>query len=155
MSVLNSYNYTKPKNFININIGSVGKPGANLPQARTREQEMTDQYLEQKVLSAKPEELTYMLYEGLVKFIKKALIALDSKDYEKVHNNAMRANDIVGELRSTLNMEVGISDNLDRLYEYLEFKLVEANVDKDKELFEDALSIAQEFKETWREAFNL
>lgn len=157
MAVVNSYNYSKPKNYVNVNIGGGNQSQSPMQTAsqRSRESEKTDQYLEQRVMSAKPEELTYMLYEGMVRFLKKAIMALDAKDYEKVHNNAVKTQKIIEELRSTLNMEIPISENLDSLYEYLDFKVFEANVDKSRELFEEALSIAEEFKETWKAAFHL
>lgn len=158
MAVLNSYNYSKPKNYVNVNIvdkNAMPERADAASAAKARETEKTDQYLEQKVLSAKPEELTYMLYEGLVRFIKKALIMLEGKEYEKVHNNTVKALDIVTELRSTLNMEIEISSHLDSLYEYLEFKLFGADIDKDAALYEEALVIAEDFKETWKQAFHL
>ncbi len=156
MAVLNAYNYSKPKNFVNVNIGNINAaPPAVAVPAKSREQDKADQYLEQRVLSAKPEELTFMLYEGLVRFIKKAIIAVDANDAEKAHNNCVRALNIISELRSTLNLEVEMSGGLDSLYEYMEFKLFDADVDKSREAFEDVLAIATEFKDTWKSAFGL
>ncbi len=158
MALLNSYNYTKPRNHVTINIKTAEAPK---PRALTgfpvkkREESKTEQYLEQRVLSAKPEELTYMLYEGLVRFITIASLAMDEGDIEKINNNAVKAQNILVELRVTLNMDIPISKELDSLYEYMEFKLTEANVAKDKKLFEEVLQMAIEFKSTWKEAFNL
>lgn len=154
MAILNSYNYSKPKNYVNVNIGQ--KPAAApMPSQAPSVSRETDQYLEQKVMSARPEELTYMLYEGLVRFIKKAMLALEQRDIVKIHNNTVKAQNIVTELRATLNMEIEMSTGLDSLYEYVEFKLLSANVEKDKTLFEEALQVAEELKETWRTAFRL
>ncbi|OJV62460.1 MAG: flagellar export chaperone FliS [Clostridiales bacterium 38-18] len=114
-----------------------------------------DQYLESKIIAAKPEELTYMLYEGMVKFIKKALLFLESGNHEQVNYNTQRAQAIVDELRSTLNMDVPLSVSLDTLYEYLNYKLLLANVDKSESHFNEALEIAENFKDTWKEAFNI
>lgn len=160
MAVLNSYNYSKPKNYVNVNIGQKAAPqmnSGNAPGAANASNTMkeADYYLEQKVMSAKPEELTYMLYEGLVRFIKKAIMALETNEIVKIHNHTLKAQKIVNELRSTLNMEIEISSNLDSLYEYLEFKLVQANIEKDRQPFEEALEIAEELKDAWRTAFRL
>lgn len=156
MAILNAYNYSKPKNFVNINIGNISSaaPVAAVA-AKSKDQDRAEQYLEQRVLSAKPEELTFMLYEGLVRFIKKAMLSIESKDMEKAHNNCIRALNIISELRSTLNMEMELSESLDSLYEYLEFKLFEADVEKDAGMFVEALEIATEFKDTWKAAFGL
>lgn len=153
MAILNSYNYSKPKNYVNVNIGQ--KPTVFPSPVAASTNKETDQYLEQKVLSAKPEELTYMLYEGLVRFIKKAMLALDGNDIVKIHNNTVKAQNIITELRSTLNMEIGISAGLDSLYEYMEFKLLSANVEKDSKLYEEALTVAEELKDVWRRTFKL
>ena len=154
MAVMNPYNYSKPKNFIRVepqksNVPSVGdsKPNAF--------NDKMDQYLESKIIAAKPEELTFMLYEGIVKFIKKALIALETKNYEQVNYNTQRAQAIVDELRNTLNMDIPLSQSLDSLYEYMNFKLLNANIDKSESEFNDALEIAENFKDTWKEAFGL
>lgn len=154
MAILNSYNYSKPKNYVNVNIGQKTNPTPPTNSVASVNKE-TDQYLEQRVMAAKPEELTYMLYEGVVRFIKKAMLALEQRDIVKIHNNTVKAQNIVTELRATLNMEVEMSEGLDSLYEYMEYKLFQANVEKDKKLFEEALEVAEELKETWRTAFNL
>jgi flagellin-specific chaperone FliS len=44
---------------------------------------------------------------------------------------------------------------MDALYEYLGYKLLNANIDKDEALFDESIEIAEDFKETWRKAFDL
>lgn len=154
MAVMNPYNYTKPRTFIKEN--SVISPKADLQEVkRDQISDKMDQYLESKIIAAKPEELTYMLYEGMVKFIKKAMLTLETKNYEQVNYNTQRAQAIVDELRSTLNMDIPLSESLDALYEYLGFKLLNANIGKSEEQFIEALEIAENFKDTWKEAFNI
>lgn len=154
MAVMNPYNYSKPRNFINMEPKEVVKPVSDETK-RSAVSDKMDQYLESKILSAKPEELTYMLYEGIVKFIKKALLSVESKNYEQVNYNTQRAQAIVDELRSTLNMDIPLSQSLDSLYDYLNFKLMEANIHKSEKEFNDALEIAENFKDTWKEAFGI
>ncbi len=154
MAVMNPYNYSKPKNFVRVEpqkslMTSVGDSKPNAIGDKM------DQYLESKIIAAKPEELTFMLYEGLVKFIKKAMLTLEANNYEQVNYNTQRAQAIVDELRSTLNMDIPLSESLDALYEYLNFKLLNANVGKSEEQFNEALEIAENFKDTWKEAFNI
>ena len=154
MAVMNPYNYSKPKNFVRVEpqkslMTSVGDSKPNAIGDKM------DQYLESKIIAAKPEELTFMLYEGLVKFIKKAMLTLEVNNFEQVNYNTQRAQAIVDELRSTLNMDIPLSESLDALYEYLGFKLLNANVGKSEEQFNEALEIAENFKDTWKEAFNI
>lgn len=155
MAIMNTYNYLKPKNHVNIDIKSKGEPKVNPNFARKKPADKTDQYLESKIMTAKPEELTLMLYNGMVKFIKRGIMALEAKNYEEVNYYTKRAQDILSELRSTLNMDVAMSEDLDSLYEYAEFKLYDANMKKDEEAFAEALNIAEEFRDTWQEAFAL
>lgn len=150
MAILNPYNYAKPKNFIKSEPSAVVR---SIPDKSNTSQ--SDQYLENKIMAAKPEELTYMLYDGLVKFIKKAMISLENGSPEGVNQNAQRAQAIIDELRSTLNMEVEMSESMDSLYEYLGHKLLIANIDKSEKEFKDALEIAEDFKETWKQAFDI
>lgn len=154
MAVMNPYNYAKPKNFMRVE-PSKPKVEEVSDTRRNTVNEKMDQYLENRVLSAKPEELTYMLYEGIVKFIKKAMLSIESKNYEQINYNTQRAQAIVDELRNTLNMDIPLSESLDSLYEYLNFKLLNANISKSEKEFEEALEIAESFKETWKEAFNI
>lgn len=154
MAVMNPYNYSKPRHFVKLENQGVSKPEV-VETKRSAVNDKMDQYLESKILAAKPEELTYMLYEGNVKFIKKALMALETKNYEQVNYNTQRAQAIVDELRSTLNMDIPLSQSLDSLYDYLNFKLVNANVVKSENEFNDALEIAESLKDTWKEAFGL
>src|SRR3990167_4031953 len=128
MAVMNPYNYSKPRNFMILEKQESSKQEPIEVKRNTVSDKM-DQYLESKILAAKPEELTFMLYEGIVKFIKKALLAVEAKNYEAVNYNTQRAQAIVDELRSTLNMDIPISQSLESLYEYLNFKLVSANIE--------------------------
>lgn len=155
MAVMNPYNYAKPRNFIRVEPQSQKEVVAPAIANRSSVSDKMDQYLESRVLTAKPEELTFMLYEGLVKFIKKAMLSIESKNYEQINYNTQRAQAIVDELRSTLNMDIPLSVSLDSLYEYLSYKLVNANIDKSEEAFSEALEIAENFKDTWKEAFNI
>ncbi len=75
-----------------------------------------NQYKQNAVFTATPEELTLMLFEGAIKFMNIAKYSIEKRDIEKAHEALIRAQDIVIELSSTLNMEYEISNNLKRLY---------------------------------------
>lgn len=151
MAMLNPYNYGRPKNFKAVDEKSK-KP---VVKAVNNGYKKTDLYLEQKVLSAKPEELTFLLYEGIVKFIKQAKIFNDSKNYEKSGNANMKAQAIIVELRSTLNMDIEISKNLDQIYVFMVERLVDANISKDNNVLDEVLGLAEDLRDTWKEAMGL
>ena len=152
MAVMNPYNYSKPKNFMNLE-GT--KPKTTAPVKSNGVSDKMDQYLESKINSARPEELTFMLYEGMVKFIKKAMLHLENKNFEQVNYNTQRAQAILDELRGTLNMEITLSGSLESLYEYMSFTLINANIDKSEALFGEALAMAEDFRDTWKQAFGI
>ena len=112
-------------------------------------------YKEQSVTTATPEELTLMLYNGCIKFINLAEVYIEEKDYGKSNLNIQKAQDIIQELNITLNMDYEISQNLRQLYTFINEKLLDANIKKDKQALFDAKEIISELRDTWKEAMAL
>ena len=110
------------------------------------------QYKENVIVSSKPEELTLMLYNGLIKFIGKAQEEIKEKDFESAHNTLIKCQDIIFEFQFTLNMEFEVSDNLMKLYDYINTRLIEANSKKDCEILDEVLSLTIEMRNTWVDA---
>jgi len=150
MAMLNPYNYKKPKNAMKAKQGNK----KHLHAVKNETTSKKDQYLEQKIMAARPEQLTLMLYEGLVRFLKQGKLFMSGgkENIQKVHNSLLRAQAIMNELRSTLDMEIDISENLDALYEYMIRRTVEANIDKDQEIIDEVVGLAEELRDTWQEA---
>ena len=112
-------------------------------------------YKEQSVTTATPEELTLMLYNGCIKFINLAEVYIEEKDYAKSNLNIQKAQDIIQELNITLNMDYEISQNLRQLYTFVNEKLLDANIKKDKQALFDAKEIVSDLRDTWKEAMVL
>lgn len=109
-----------------------------------------EQYRQTQVQTAKPEQLLLMLYDGAISFLKKAKMAIESKNITEAHTFLIKTQDIIIELMLSLNMEVGeIAVNLFRLYEYMHYRLVEANVNKDIKPVDEVLRMLQELRDTW------
>jgi len=109
------------------------------------------QYQEQSIMTASPGELTLMLYNGCIKFIKQAKLYIEEKDIEKANNAIIRAQDIIYELMSTLNMDYEISNNMMALYDYMNRRLIDANISKDIKVLDEVLNLTVEFRDTWME----
>lgn len=111
-------------------------------------------YKQQAVQSASKEKLLLMLYEGAIRFMKLAIIAIDKKDIAARGMNIGRAFDIVNELNNTLNHEVGgeIAKNLEQLYMFISEQLTKANASGQKKPLEDALKIMETLYSGWVEA---
>lgn len=109
------------------------------------------QYNRNKIMTASPAELTLLLYDGAIKFCNVALLGLEQNDMEKVHINITKAEDIIVEFQSTLNHKYAVAEDFDKIYKYIYELLVEANIKKDKELLERALSELRGMRDTWKE----
>jgi len=118
-------------------------------------QNLANTYQKNAILTASPAELTLMLYEGAIKFCNIALIGLEKKDYEKVHNNIMRAKDIITELQVTLDHKYPVWEDFDRVYDYILWQLREANIKKSATELEEALKRIREMRDTWKEVMRL
>lgn len=114
-----------------------------------------NQYKQNSIYTATPEELTLMLYNGLIKFIMQAQGGLDENDLERAGNAIIRAQDIVVHFRATLDMKYEVAQNLDALYDYMYGRLVEANIRKNKDILEEVLGMAKELRDTWAQAMKL
>ena len=112
-------------------------------------------YKEQSVNTATPEELTLMLYNGCIKFINLAEVFIDEKNIEKSNINIIKAQDIIRELNLTLNMDYEISNNLRQLYTFVNERLLDANISKDKKALAEAKEIVTDLRDTWKEAMAL
>ena len=110
------------------------------------------QYAQNQVTTATPEELPLLLYKVAVKFILLGLQALEQQNLEEANHNIVKAQNIYCELRRTLDDQYEISRNLASLYNYVIDLLIQGNIKKDKNLLEEALAMTKDFVETWEEA---
>ena len=113
------------------------------------------QYNNSKVLTASPAELTLMLYEGAIKFCNIAIVAVEQKDIEKAHNHIIKVERIIDYFRQTLDMEIPVSEDFERVYSYLSQRLVEANIKKDKEILEEVNGHLRSMRDTWKEVMKI
>lgn len=117
----------------------------------------TRQYKQQQIETASPEEILIMLYEGAIRFLVIAKKALGDKDIEKFHNNLLRTQHIIIEFMTSLDMELGgeMAVNLYNLYEYLHYRLVQANIHKDVAMLDEVLDHLRKLKTTWEQAIEI
>lgn len=112
-------------------------------------------YQSNAVTTASPGELTLMLYNGCLRFMKAARTAIEKKDIEKKNENLIKAQNIISELRVTLNMELEVSKNLMAMYEYIMRRLIEANVKNDTAILDEAAELVTDLRDTWKQAIQL
>lgn len=112
-------------------------------------------YKDNLVYTAKPEDLTLMLYNGAIKFIMQSQNSINKKEVEKSNYYNIRAQDIIIELMETLDRSYEISKSLYMLYEYIKRRLIEANIKKDVEILDEVLGLAKDLRNTWLKAMKI
>lgn len=112
-----------------------------------------DRYLNDKILTATPVELTQMLLDRCVVEMTVAQEHLAGGARPAAASHLRRAQDIVSELRGTLRLEVGpLAANLDAIYAFAYRELVEAQLSGNGRLDGAAAALA-EIRDGWRHAF--
>lgn len=116
-----------------------------------------NQYKRAQVQTATPEQILIMLYDGAIKFLNQAKLHINNKDIEQSHVNIIKAQRIITEFMSSLDMELGgeMAKNLFNLYEYLHYRLVQANIKKDIAAIDEVLEHLRSLKGTWEEAIKI
>ncbi|TQR32553.1 flagellar export chaperone FliS [Brevibacillus brevis] len=112
-------------------------------------------YQSNQVTTANPADLTLMLYNGALKFIKQAKVALEEKDVIKSHEASLKVQNILYELISTLKSDYEISKEFAKLYEYMLQRTIEANIHKDVNMLLEVEDLFIQFRDTWKEAMLL
>jgi len=112
-------------------------------------------YKQNSVTTASPGELTLMLYNGCLKFLNKAKLAIQDNNIQEKNTNLIKAQAIISELMATLNMDIEVSKNMLALYEYMNRRLVEANIQKDISIIEEVEGLVTEFRDTWKEVIRI
>lgn len=116
-------------------------------------QSMQNNYLKTQVMSASPNKLIEMLLEGAIKKIRVAKLALETGKLAQMGENLIKAQDIVLELRYSINEEVEstIPQDLIQLYEYMHQRLVIANIDRDTEAMDEVQGLLTELLDAWKQ----
>lgn len=113
------------------------------------------QYNNNKIMTASPQELTLMLYDGAIKFNNIAITAIEENDIQKAHTNIMKVQRIIEEFQMTLDFKYPVANDFNNVYNYLMARLREANMTKDKEILEEVSLHLHTMRDTWKEAMKL
>jgi flagellar protein FliS len=114
-------------------------------------QQAAQNYLRTRVLTATPEQLQMMLFDGVVRFGEQARVAIERKDFEQSHNLIIRMQKILTELNGNLKHDLSpdLCGKLAALYNFAYRKLIEANIEHKVESLDEALKVLKFQRETW------
>ena len=121
---------------------------ANIPKALRQYQRVNAQ---SGVAYASPHRLIQMLMEGALERIAVAKGCIQRQDIAAKGEQIGKAIDIIGGLRDGLNSDAGgeIAVNLDALYDYLQRRLLQANLNSDITILDEVADLLRPIKEAW------
>ena len=102
-----------------------------------------DIYRETTLATQNKGRLIVMLYDGAIKFLRQAIKDMEAQDYEAKGNNIVKAQNIIMELNSVLDMETGgeIARNLRSLYNFMHGHLGQANIKCDSQKINEVINL--------------
>jgi flagellar protein FliS len=111
-------------------------------------------YQTNAIQTAPPEQLVVMLYDGCLRFLRRAEAAAQTGTRPQVTEAIARATAIIMELNATLDMERGgeIAGNLRSLYFFLHRHLLEASREASPEQIRQAIGLVADLRDAFAEA---
>jgi flagellar protein FliS len=107
-------------------------------------------YQQQSILTAPPERLVVMLYDGALRFFFQAAVAMREGTRVKAEEKLRRGEAIVDHLLETLDMSAGeIAQNLEGIYVFCKRLLMEARMEQDATKVEKVRELLGELRESW------
>jgi len=113
-------------------------------------------YKETQIKTATPGKLILMMYDGAIKNLNQALQDMEDEHrrYDSISNSLIKVQDIIAELMISLDFERGgeIAKNLFGLYVFMNQRLLDGNIKKDKAPLEEVKTLLIELRGAWAEA---
>ncbi len=110
-------------------------------------------YRDSAILTAPPERLVVMLYDGANRFLLQGAAAMRTGDLTVSNEKMRRAEAIIQELRATLDMSVGqVAVHLDSIYSFCQRLLLESRIKRDPEKIDQVAKLLRELRDAWDQA---
>ncbi len=107
-------------------------------------------YRESAILTAPPERLVVMLYDGARRFLHQAAVAMRGGDVPTAHERLRRGEAVVEHLLATLDMSQGeLAQRLEAIYLFCLRLLGEGRIKQDAEKLEQVNELLGELREAW------
>ena len=109
-------------------------------------------YTESSILTAPPERLVVMLYDGAIRFLKQAVVAESSGQHQMFLDRLRRGEAIIDELNVTLDMSQGeVASRLRAIYLFCKRHLVEAHIKRDMSCIDEVIRLLTDLRESWQQ----
>jgi flagellar protein FliS len=107
-------------------------------------------YTESSVMTASPEQLVVMLYDGAIRFLRQSAEAMRAGSREHARSRMSRAEQVIDELNYSLDMSYGdVPQNLRGIYLFAKRQLIQANLHADPERIDGVARMLAELRESW------
>ena len=128
-----------------------------MPMPRNPYAKQMNQYQNNKIQMAKPEELTLMLYDGAIKFCNISIMALENNDEAKFLTYLLKVENIIDYLNNTLNMNYPVAKDFENVYNYLMKRMVEADLHRENslEIMNEVNKHLHTMRDTWVDAMKI
>lgn len=117
----------------------------------TASQAQPNPYLRTQVMTASPEELRLMLFDGAIRFAEQGKVAVEQNEHEGAYEGITRCQSILLELLNSLRPEHDekLCENLSALYTFMFTRMIDASQASDPAIIEEVLNLLKYERETW------
>lgn len=116
-----------------------------------------NQYQQNQISTASPEQILLMLYDGAIRFTRQAISGVEQGDAKLRRYGISKALAIITEFSNSLNREIGgeIAEDLDALYDFMIREMTAANLKDDIEKLKGVEKLLIDLRQTWGEAVEI
>ena len=109
-------------------------------------------YATSSILTAPPERLVLMLYDGAIRFLAQAVTALEAGEPSLALEKVRRVDAIIDELNVSLDMSQGeLPDRLRSIYLFCKQHLLESSVRGDADGIRTVAGLLAELRDAWEQ----
>ena len=107
-----------------------------------------------QVTTCSPGQLLVMMYDGLLRFLDEAAVAMRAQDFARSGEKISRAHAILEHLNTSLDPSVDavLADRLRSLYVFCSEQIITANIKKTPELIDETVRVLAPLREAWKTA---
>jgi len=116
-----------------------------------------NQYQQNQVSTASPEQILLMLYDGAIRFTRRAIAGIEENQPDLKGSGVTKAMAIIAEFSNSLDRTIGghFAEDLDALYDFMMRELTSANLKNDVEKLRNVERLLMDLRQTWGEAVEI
>lgn len=112
-------------------------------------------YKQQSLMTMTPGQMLTVVFDELIKQLSIAEIAFEDRNIPEINRTLQKSQQIINELKTTLNFDYELSNNLNDIYNYLIRVIIDANIKKDPSEIPGTIAMVTELRDTFCEASKL